>query len=284
MKAEGDWTYPFQKIASTLAAADLIFGNLECPVSDLGRDLHHLYSFRADPKVLEGLKYAGFGVMSLANNHMFDWDRPALLDTLHRLRGAGILPVGAGQNDLEAHYPVLLDLKGTKLAFLAYVSVPPEEAVARPDQPGVAWLDPERALGDIRFARSLADLIVVCLHWGAEYSNRPQPEQVKLAHQMIAAGADFVVGGHPHVVQPVEQFHGRWIAYSLGNFIFDQKPGATRRGMMLKVALRGRQINEVIPIPIGIEPTFQAVITPPNGLARQTRRPRGTSSKSLPAE
>ncbi len=90
----GDWTYPFHSIASTLRSADLAFDNLEGPVSDTGRDLHHLYSFRADPRAMEGLQYAGFRVMSVANNYMDHWDRPALLDTLQRLRTAAILPVG----------------------------------------------------------------------------------------------------------------------------------------------------------------------------------------------
>lgn len=272
MRAEGDWTYPFQKIAETLRAADLTFGNLEGPLSDVGRNLQHLYSFRADPQALEGLKYAGFDVMSLANNHMDDWDRPALLDTVRRLRAAGVLPVGAGANDLEAHYPVLVDLKGVKLAFLAYVSVEPKEAAAGVDQPGVAWLHPGRVLADIRFARPLADLIIVSLHWGGEYAARPTSEQVKLARRMIDAGADLVVGGHPHVVQPLEPYHGGWIAYSLGNFIFDQRSPATHHGIMLKVTLRDKKVADVTPIPITIERTFQAVLTPPQEPAKMLAR------------
>jgi poly-gamma-glutamate synthesis protein (capsule biosynthesis protein) len=272
MKAEGDWTYPFQKIAATLAAADLTFGNLECPVSDVGRDRYHLYSFRADPGAIEGLKHAGFDVMSVANNHIYDWGAPALLDTLRRLREAGIMPVGAGANDLEAHYPQLLNCTGLKLAFLAYVNIAPETAIAAPDRPGVAWLEPDRVLADIRFARPLADLVVVALHWGNEYVTRPQPNQVELAHQMIDAGADLVVGSHAHVVQPVEEYRGRWIAYSLGNFVFDQKGPGTRRGAMLKVKLVDKQITEVTSVPITIDGAFQAIITPPEELAREALR------------
>lgn len=260
MKAAGDWTYPFQKIAPTLRAADLTFGNLECPVSDAGHNLRHLYSFRADPKVIEGLKFAGFDVVSVANNHLYDWGRPALVDTIERMRAAGIRPVGAGANDLQAHYPVLVDLNGVKLAFLAYVNVVPREATAGPDRAGVAWLESDRALDDIRFARSLADLVIVSLHWGVEYMTRPERRQVELAHRMIEAGADLVVGGHPHVVQPLEQYRGRWIAYSLGNFVFDQQSPATRRGLMLEVTLAGNRISSVRPVPITIEPTFQVVV------------------------
>ena len=272
MQAEGDWTFPFREIASLLSAADLTFGNLECPVSDLGRNRHHLYSFRADPKAIEGLKLAGFDVMSVANNHMYDWDPPALLDTLRRLRETGIAPVGAGANDLEAHYPQLFNLAGLRLAFLAYVNVEPKAAIAAPDKAGVAWLELDRVLADIRFARPLADLVIVGLHWGTEYAPQPQRNQVEIAHQMIDAGADLIVGGHPHVVQPLEQYRGRWVAYSLGNFVFDQKAPGTRRGAMLKVKLTDKQITEVTLVPITIDGAFQAVLTPPEELAREALR------------
>jgi len=263
MKAMNDYTYPFQKIADTLRAADLTIGNLECPVSDAGRNLHHLYSFRADPKVIEGLKYAGFGVLGVANNHMYDWDRPALLDTVARLRAAGLRPVGAGANDLEAHFPLIVNMKGVKAAFLAYVGIEPKQATARPDRPGVAWLDADRVISDIGFVRPFADIVVVCLHWGVEYAPRPNRRQGEMAHRMIDAGADLVVGGHPHVVQPCEFYHGHWIAYSLGNFIFDQHWPRTHHGIMFKVTLTDKKVTDAVAIPITIDNSFQAFVSPP---------------------
>ena len=260
MQARHDWVYPFRKIAETLRAADIAYCNLECPISDRGRDRHHLYSFRADPQALEGLSAAGFDVVSQANNHSFDWGPEALSDSLQRLEKRGIRAVGAGGNDLAAHYPLLVNLGGLRVAFLAYVEVAPEQAAAGDNRPGVAWLEPERVLADIRFARPLADLVIVCPHWGVEYAVRPRRDQVELAHRMIDAGADLVVGSHPHVVQPLESYHGRWIAYSLGNFVFDQKPPATRRGLMLRVRVRGRQIAQVTPVSIRINSGFQAVL------------------------
>jgi len=269
MEAQKDWSLPFRLIAATLHSADLRYCNLECPVSDRGRNLHHLYSFRADPRVIEGLKAAGFNVASQANNHTYDWGAEALLDSVERLRAAGIDPVGAGQNILAAHYPLLVRMGGLRIAFLAYVNVDPKEAAAGVDRPGVAWLDPAQALADIRFARSLADLVVVCPHWGVEYASQPARDQVELAHQMIDAGADIIVGSHPHVVQPLEKYHDHWIAYSLGNFIFDQQDPPTHRGLMLRVKVDNKKISEVLPLLIKINSSFQAILAPADERPRQ---------------
>jgi poly-gamma-glutamate synthesis protein (capsule biosynthesis protein) len=262
MQALKDWAFPFRLISDTLHTADLRFCNLECPVSDRGRNLHHLYSFRADPKAIDGLVAAGFNVASQANNHTYDWGPDALLDSLERLRAAGIQPVGAGQNILAAHYPLLVHVDSLRIAFLAYVNIDPKEATAGVDRPGVAWLDPAQALTDIRFAQPLADIVIVCPHWGVEYALKPTPGQVDLAHQMIDAGADLIVGSHPHVVQPVEKYHDRWIAYSLGNFIFDQEGPNTHRGLMLKAIVRDHRIVDVQSIPIDINSSFQAKLAP----------------------
>jgi poly-gamma-glutamate synthesis protein (capsule biosynthesis protein) len=262
MAAQKDWSLPFHLIVDALRNADLRYCNLECPISDRGRNLHHLYSFRADPQAIEGLKSAGFNVASQANNHTYDWGTEALVDSLDRLREAGIQPVGAGQNAMAAHYPLLVHVGSLRIAFLAYVDIDPKEAAAGVDRPGVAWLDPAQALADIRLARPLADVVIVCPHWGVEYALKPTRDQVQLAHQMIEAGADIIVGSHPHVVQPLEEYHDHWIAYSLGNFVFDQHDPATHRGLMLRVTVRDRQIAEVLPINININSSFQAALAP----------------------
>jgi poly-gamma-glutamate synthesis protein (capsule biosynthesis protein) len=286
MVAENDFTYPFQLIRETLAAADLTFANLECPVSDKGKEKGHLYSFRADPKVIEGLSGAGIDVVSVANNHMYDWGPDALLDTVRRLREAGIRPVGAGANDLEAHYPLLIQVGHLRLAFLTYVQIQPQYATAAPGKPGVAWLEPERVLADIRFARPLADLVIVSPHWGVEYAPKPTRAQIDLAHRMIDAGADFIVGTHPHVVQPVEEYNGRWIAYSLGNFIFDQKARGTNRGLMLRVRIVEKRIAEVAWIPIAISPESQALLVPSEAepaVAARRKRQRPNAAAGIDA-
>jgi poly-gamma-glutamate synthesis protein (capsule biosynthesis protein) len=281
MLALKDWSFPFRLIADTLQSADLRYCNLECPVSDRGRNLHHLYSFRADPQVIEGLKFAGFNVASQANNHAYDWGQAALVDSVERLRAAGIQPVGAGRDALAAHYPVIARVGSLRVAFLAYVNVEPKEATAGAEKPGVAWLDPEQALIDIRFARPLADLVIVCPHWGVEYMTKPTRGQIDLAHQMIDAGADLIVGSHPHVVQPVEKYHDHWIAYSLGNFVFDQSGPGTRKGLMLRATIRDRQVASVESIPIEINSQFQPKLAavakiPPTGESKSAVTPAPT--------
>jgi poly-gamma-glutamate capsule biosynthesis protein CapA/YwtB (metallophosphatase superfamily) len=268
MAAKNDWSFPFRLIADTLQTADLRYCNLECPVSDRGRNLHHLYSFRADPRAIEGLKFAGFNVASQANNHTYDWGQEALLDSVERLRAAGIEPVGAGRDALAAHYPLIARVGSLRIAFLAYVNIDPKEAAAGVDKPGVAWLDPVQALIDIRFARPLADIVIVCPHWGVEYALKPTKGQVELAHQMIDAGADLIVGSHPHVTQPLEPYHDHWIAYSLGNFVFDQEGPGTHRGLMLKVTVKDKRVVAVVPIAININSQFQPAVVPEAAVAK----------------
>jgi poly-gamma-glutamate synthesis protein (capsule biosynthesis protein) len=265
MEAKGDWGYPFRQVSGVLHGADLAYCNLECPISDQGRNLHHLYSFRADPRALGGLKAAGFTIVSEANNHAYDWGPAALVDTLRRLHAVGIRTVGAGENTLEAHHPTVVDLGGLRVAFLAYVNIDPPEAAAGVHHPGVAWLDVEQVLADIRFARNLADLVVVCPHWGIEYATAPTRQQEELARKMIDAGADLIVGSHPHVVQPLKRVGGRWVAYSLGNFVFDQKAPATHRGLLLKVTVRDKKIAEVTKVPVEINVDCQALLATPRG-------------------
>jgi poly-gamma-glutamate synthesis protein (capsule biosynthesis protein) len=112
-----------------------------------------------------------------------------------------------------------------------------------------------------------------------EYASKPTPEQVDLARQMIDAGADMIVGSHPHVVQPLEKYHDRWIAYSLGNFIFDQKGPNTHRGLMLKATVRDKRIIDVVPIPIDINSRFQATLAP---AAKRPPKPLLAEQKAAP--
>lgn len=244
----GDWRYPFLNVAETIQTADLVFGNLEGPISSRGKNQGSEYSFRAQPEAVEGLKFAGFDVLSLANNHIIDWGPEALADTIEILKANGIHPVGAGRDRREANEPLVVKVKNTKLAFLAYTTLFPKS------------FELERVKAKIKEIKTskLADLIILSLHWGEEYAKQPSAEQIAIGHKLIEAGADLIVGHHPHVVQEMEYYKGGWIAYSLGNFVFDQNfDEATSRGLMLKVIVQNKEIKGVEEILIKFTKTFQ---------------------------
>ncbi|MDP3954309.1 MAG: AmmeMemoRadiSam system protein B [bacterium] len=257
MEKQGDYNLPFANIADFLKNADLAFGNLENPVSSRGKKVGSIYSFRADPRVVEGLKYAGFDILSIANNHMWDYGREAFLDTMTHLTGAGIDFTGGGLNFEEAHRPVVKNVKGTRVAFLAYTEFL-QSAVAGNESAGITNWNSEQIKKDIITAKQQSDLVVVSFHWGDEYQTNHNPKQEQFAKAAIDAGADLIIGHHPHVIQEVEQYKNGWIAYSLGNFIFDQQfSEATTSGLMLEVTIENDEIKDVNKIGVKINRDFQ---------------------------
>jgi len=254
----GDFSYPFLKIADFLRDADLLFGNLEGPISERGKNQGSIYSFRAKPQAVQGLKFAGFDILSVVNNHILDWGRVALIDTLDILKTNGIASAGAGRNYAEANEPAIINFEDTRIAFFAYTNLVSKSFSATKDSAGISFFDLERVKKSIAETRAETDIIIVSLHWGEEYKTKASDFQKKLAHELIDAGADLIIGHHPHVAQEVEQYRGKRIAYSLGNFVFDQNFSEdTRRGLMLKVTVQDKKISTVQPISIKFSPTFQ---------------------------
>lgn len=225
--AEDGPDYPFEEVADLLGDADITFGNLECVLSDNGEPAPKGFTFAGDPAVVGGLLDAGFDVVSLANNHTLDYGRTALHETLDSLDDAGLDAVGAGDNALAAHEPVVVSAGGLDIAFLAYgaffeeASFPRSEQEAGVDTPGIAWGDPEVIASEVEAAASEADVVIVSLHSGFEYTSALSDAQVTAAYAAIDAGADAVLGSGPHVLQGMEYYNGGFIAWSLGNFIFD---------------------------------------------------------------
>lgn len=257
---QSDWKFPFFQTREFLKRADILFGNLEGPISDKGAKVGSIYSFRADPEVIDGLTYAGFDILSVANNHILDYSRLAMEDTFLRLEDAGINYVGGGFSKKEARSPIIKEVKGTKIAFLAYTNAGSEYWQAGENNSGIAWLD-EKIADDIKIAKEKADLVVVSMHFGEEYQIQPNAGQRHFAYLAIDSGADLVVGHHPHVAQPIEQYKQGYIAYSLGNFVFDQGfSEETMKGLLLKVLVRSGKIKEVIPIDVRINNNFQPEI------------------------
>lgn len=213
---------PLAPFAAILADADYRIGNLECPIATTGQALENkIYSFRAHPRVLSVLK-GRFDALAVANNHSGDYGQTAFLETLNHLDQAGIASFGGGHNLAEAHRPLWIEKHGLSIAVLGYNEFKPRSFEAGPHWPGIAWSEDSLVVADIRAARAAgADIVIPFMHWGWEREPEPSERQRALARLMIDAGADAVVGGHPHVTQGSEVYRGKPVIYSLGNFVFD---------------------------------------------------------------
>jgi len=235
---------PFAAFSNILASSDLAVGNLECSVATTGTPEDKRFTFRAHPRTLPVLA-KHFSAVGLANNHSGDFGKAALSETMANLRQSGLPFFGAGPNLAAAHEPLIIERKGVRIALLAYDEFKPRSFEAGADYPGVAWSEDQQVVSDIRRARELgADLVFPFLHWGWEGEPKPCPRQRALARALIDAGADAVIGGHPHVTQGVETYKGKPIIYSLGNFVFDGfHEDATRTGWLLRLSLNKRGVT-----------------------------------------
>jgi poly-gamma-glutamate synthesis protein (capsule biosynthesis protein) len=258
---KGDYKFPFLKIVNELKKADILFGNLESIISDKGKKVGSIYSFRADPEAIEGLKFAGFDILSVANNHIFDYGREAMEDSFKRLKEAKIDYLGGGFNEKEACSPIIKEIGKTKIAFLAFSNLGTPLWAAKEKKSGICWLEKEKMERIINETKKKVDIVVVSFHYGEEYFSKPTQFQISISHSAIDSGANLVVGHHSHSVQPVEKYKSGWIAYSLGNFVFDQKfSKETMTGLMLKISIENSKIKEVIPIKIKINQFYQPEI------------------------
>lgn len=269
MQQANDFTLPFQNIAGELRAADIAFGNLEGPFCPRPPFTRRGIIFRVNPRGVEGLLTAGFDVLSVANNHAYDGEETCLQFTVKHLSDNGILPVGAGKTPAEAHAPAIIERNGVRFAFLAYTYAARNEGLEIPLERRVrtvARLDPARVRLDVARAREneQADVVIVSVHDGAEYTRRPGPRTRLFARAAIEAGASVVLGHHPHVARPVERYFdpvsGRtgWIFYSLGNFVFWQNRPSTREALMARLTFNGTLLEKVEALPV----TIEAVATP----------------------
>ena len=183
-----------------------------------------MWTFCGDPDNVSYLKDLGVDIVGLANNHTFDFGEVSFLDTLETLEKAQIPYVGAGRDIEQAAAPVYLEADGFKIAYVAasraeYTIYTPEAAET---EPGILWCyDYTRFLESIKTAAENADYVIALPHWGVEHSTVLEDEQIYGAHALIDAGADAVIGAHPHILQGIEYYEGKPIIYSLGNFWFD---------------------------------------------------------------
>ena len=214
---------PFQPFAALLSSHDVRIGNLECVVATTGTAEEKPYTFRADPRTLPVLK-RHFDAVSLANNHSGDFGKAAFAEQLALMDTAGLPYFGGGRDATAAHAPWIVERNGVRIALLGYVEFKPCSFEADASRPGVAWSgEDDDVIEDIIAARRVhrADIVIPFMHWGWEDEPDPSPRLRAFARRMIDAGADLVVGGHPHVTQGAEYYRGKPIIYSLGNFLFN---------------------------------------------------------------
>ena len=245
-----NYAHLFEKIAQDLGAADITFANLETPV-DQTAAVAGYPAFNARPELLSALKRAGVDIVSLANNHARDAGADGLLHTLQNIESAGLVFAGAGRTRAESLAPVYLNSQGVVTAFFAYTyGTNRGLSKKRKGAPAVNILrtgsreDLDAVIVQVKQARSHADLIVVSVHWGDEYAKVPTPWQKQAASELVEAGADIILGHHPHVLQPVESYRAKdgrqaVIAYSMGNFISSQNYGVSAKNKTNARALRG---------------------------------------------
>jgi hypothetical protein len=213
---------PFAALTNILSTSGIRIANLECVIATTGRRIDKPYNFRAHPRTIKLLK-RHFDAVSLANNHTGDFGVEAFKQMLRLLDEQGLSYFGGGHNLRHAHTPLFIDRNGIRIAFLGYNEFLPRSFEADFDRPGQAWSEDEQVVLDIRNARSMhrADLVIPYMHWGFENEPVANLRQRRLARLMIDAGADAIVGSHPHVIQDVEYYRGKPVFYSLGNFVFD---------------------------------------------------------------
>ncbi|WP_295951276.1 CapA family protein [Rhodoferax sp.] len=232
---------PLAPIAPLLQAADVAIANLETSIASTttGTPLDNkIYTFRAAPNTVNVLK-GRFAAMSVANNHSGDFGRDAFMETLAHLRSVDIAAFGGGANLRAAHMPYWIAKNGIRIALLGYDEFKPRSFEAGADWPGVAWSEDSEVVADIRAAKAAgADVVIPFMHWGWEREPEPSQRQRDLAKLMVQAGADAVVGSHPHVTQGTDMVLGKPVIWSLGNLVFDgfELPAA-KLGWLLRMAV-----------------------------------------------
>lgn len=251
--------YPLRRVAPVLRAADLAFVNLETPLSD---DARQVGAFRTPTAFADGLRWAGIDVVATANNHALDAEGEGLLDTREALARAGVCAAGTGRNLDDARRPCVFERNGIRVAFLAYAQFVNggNDAFATPDRSGVAPLDPFIIEDDIAAVRDQVDYVVLSFHWAIENSQDTHADARAFAHRMVDAGADIILGHHPHVPRGVEVYRPRAagagtrgagvIFYSLGNLIFGHNHDYWMDNYLARLTLGQSGVERVEVLPV----------------------------------
>lgn len=240
-------------VDSVFQSSDIVIGNLECPATKIKEPSFKQFIFRAEPEWLFTLKRHGITHLNLANNHSVDQGRAGLVDTRENVVSAGMIPIGAGRTMEEAARPVLLTSSPRKVYVLASLQLALENFAYLSEKPSVSQEDFDTLVERVRHLRSSDpdSYIIVTLHWGGEHTLQPVTIQRVRAHQLIDAGADALIGHHTHTLQTIEEYKGKPIYYSIGNFIFDQWKPVNTKACMVKLTIT-KESSHVETIPVEI--------------------------------
>jgi poly-gamma-glutamate capsule biosynthesis protein CapA/YwtB (metallophosphatase superfamily) len=247
-----DFSLPFINVSEHVAKADISFANLESPFNDQGdHSVEGSLNFNADPKSIEGLNYAGFDVISTANNHSYDQEKAGINFTYKWLNDHGITPIGTTPS---CHMGTIITKNNIKFGFLAYSYAAFNDGGTKRDPLVCDANDLVSVAKDIQLLKTKVDFLIVSAHLGTEYKRSPDESSVLFAHKAIDSGADLMIGHHPHWIQTTESYKGKWIFYSLGNFVFDQMWSQdTREGLTVNITFQDKLLDKVEVKPVIIE-------------------------------
>jgi poly-gamma-glutamate capsule biosynthesis protein CapA/YwtB (metallophosphatase superfamily) len=254
---------------SCIGEYDLMMVNLENAVTSSDDSVRKEFVFKMKPEFLSYFKNVSISIVTCANNHTGDFKVRGIIETIEHLDSAGIRHVGIGKNLIEASQPVIESVQGIHIGFLGYAEI--GTFIASDTRPGRMPVRKNSIIEDIRTLRDKVDFIVVNLHWGEELALFPGEKQIKLAHSLVDAGADVIVGHHPHVLQGIEVYKDKVIAYSMGNFIFGgNNKSADSETAVLKAVFTKTKMD-IHPIPVRIH-SWQAECADNNSAKRVTDR------------
>ena len=242
----------FSNVFDVLKQGDITFGNLESVLSDLDIDKNSInsVSLRGSEKSINEITSAGFNVVSIANNHILEHGEASLKRTNELLHQHGIQGIGVSDTKFDSRKTFVMEIKGIKIGFLAYCLIGDETAYCSVDSSS-------EIIEDVKNASANVDVLVVSMHWGNEFIRKPSPQQVELGHAIIDAGANLILGHHPHVLQGVETYNDGVIVYSLGNFVFDMWQRKMRESMIFSCKFSKNGIVDFEIIPAYINDSYQ---------------------------
>lgn len=260
---QGDTLYPFRKIRPVLTTADIVFVNLESQLSDQGgetQDPKNNLIFTGPPEGAVSLAQSGITIVSTANNHAYDYGFEALKETIENLDSSNIQHIGTSTEPGQLYLPVLMKISGITIAFFAVTEL--MNVPCCDWKPYIAWADSSRLFPAIRAIHDSVDMVIVSYHGDEEYKEKPTRKQKNFFHWLIDTGVDIVLGHHSHVLQGIEEYHGGWCVYSMGNFVFAQPQREwTQRSAGIRWQLEKKSgrasIGEItiIPIRTGFQPS-----------------------------